>query len=421
MTQLLRAHLPSDDVKVPLLGSREEVEKTLGIGVHHKRRWPLYALLGALALGIAVFLVVRWVAARQAASIPAYETVAVVRADLSVTVTATGTLQGLSTVEVGAEVSGKVIRVLVDYNDTVEVGQIMALIDPEQSQAAFDQSTASVAAANASTRLSEATVRESAAAYTRAKSQAEAGITATKDVEAAKATWERAKASLAASVANATVARAVLDSATSKLTKTTIVSPVKGTVLARLIEPGQTVTAGFTTPLLFKVTEDLRQMRLEVYVDEADIGRVKEGQDATFAVDAYPEKTFSSKVTTILNEPTTEQNVVSYTARLTADNSALLLRPGMTATATITADRRAQALLVPNAALRFAPPVETASFGPGHGATTTAATPHVYVLEAGALRLVEVRPGASDGASTEILEGTLEAGALVVVDVKDPE
>lgn len=421
MTQLLRAHLPVGDIEVPPLGTREEVEKTLGIGVHRGRRWPLYALLGVLALGITVLLVVRWVGARQDAATPAYETVAVVRADLSVTVTATGTLQGLSTVEVGAEVSGRVISVLVDYNDTVEVGQVMALIDPEQSRAAFAEATASVAAANAATALSGATVRESSAAYARAKGQAESGILATKDREAAKATFERAQANRAAAVANATVARAVLDAATSKLTKTTIVSPVKGTVLARLVEPGQTVTAGFSTPLLFKVTEDLRQMRLEVYVDEADIGRVKEGQEATFTVDAYPEMTFVSRVTAILNEPRTEQNVVTYTARLTADNGALLLRPGMTATATITAEKRVAALLVPNAALRFAPPVKKVSFGPGSGPATAAATPHVYVLEADALRLVEVEPGASDGASTELLEGALEPGALVVVDVRDPE
>lgn len=401
----------------PSLGSREEVEKTLGIGAHAKRRWPFYVLASTLVVAASLFFGVRWFRARSAAATPAYETAAVKRADLSVTVTATGTLQGLSTVDVGAEVSGRVIAVLVDYNDPVEIGQVLALIDPEQSQAAYDQSSAGVVAANAAVAQANATVVESAAALERAKAQAELGLVATKDLEAAKATYARAKANYASGVANATVARATLKSSASKLTKTKIVSPVKGTVLSRLIEPGQTVTAGFTTPLLFKVTEDLRKMRLAVNVDEADVGRVREGQNAIFTVDAYPDKTFNSKVTSIHNEAVTTNNVVTYEARLTAENSELLLRPGMTATATITAEKRVNVILVPNAALRFSPPVVKATFGPP--AEAPAGTPHVYVLEGTTLKLVDVKVGASDGTTTEITEGNLSPGANVVVDVKD--
>ena len=398
----------------------DDVEKTLGIGVHKKRRGWIWLVALAVIVAVSALIIVRVVKARRAAAVPLYETAQVVRADLSVTVTATGTLQGLNTVEVGAEVSGKVTEVKVDYNDHVTAGQLLAIIDPEQSQAALDESNASVAAADASISLAKATVEESAAALARAEQQNQMGLVATKDLEAARATAARAKASYASAIAQATVSRANLKSATSKMGKTKIVAPVTGMVLSRLIEPGATVTAGFTTPVLFKLTDDLRKMSLEVYVDEADVGRVKEGLDATFTVDAYPGKSFVSKVKAIHNEPKTENNVVSYESILTADNADLLLRPGMTATATIVAAKTANALLVPNAALRFTPPAAPrGGFGPPGGQATASEGSHVYVLVDNQPKSVPVKLGATDGTNTEIIEGALEPGVAVIVDLKD--
>jgi HlyD family secretion protein len=404
----------------PALTSKSaEVEKTLGIGVYKKKRsyvWPVVIALILIGGGLLGFRALR---ARGNAVGPGYETVKVARADLAVTITATGTLQGLGTIEVGAEVSGRVVQVLVDYNDQVEVGQTLALIDPEQSQAASDQARAGVAAAEAAIAVAKATVDESQASLARAEEQHKEQLVSLKDLEGARANAARARANYQSAVANATVSRANLKSAQSKLSKTKVISPAKGVVLSRLVEPGQTLTAGFTTPVLFKLTEDLRKMSLEVYVDEADVGRIKQGLEATFSVDAYPGKIFASRVKSIHNEAKTENNVVSYEAVLEADNSEMLLRPGMTATATIVSEKKEKALLVPNAALRFIPPAAPKGFGPPGAAPPPATGPHVYVVDGLSAKLVLVKPGATDGTNTEILEGPLEVGAEVIIDIKD--
>jgi HlyD family secretion protein len=400
-------------------GARADVERTLGIGTHApKRAWKRVAVAACL-LAVVAGGAVAFARGRGGPPAPRFETVKAARATLSVTVTATGTLQGVGTIEVGAEVTGRVMKILVDYNDAVEPGQLLAVIDPEPSQAGFDQAAASVAAAVAAIAQAQATVDETAAALARAEEQARAGIGTQRDLEAARAASLRAKAQHASAVANATVARASLKSARSKLDKTKIVSPVRGTVLTRLIEPGQTVTAGFQTPVLFKLTEDLRKMKLSVYVDEADVGRVKEGFDASFTVDAYPGRTFPSKVQSIHNQAKSESGVVSYEAILAADNADLSLRPGMTATATIVADKREGVLLVPNTALRFTPPVERKGFGPPGAPAPRVDGPHVHVLEQGAPKVVLLEVGATDGTSTEVRSGPLEVGADVIVDIKE--
>jgi len=396
------------------------VEKTLGIGVHAKKRGWLW-ILALVVVVVGGFMVLRSYAKKRAlAALPVYQTTEVVRGDLSVTVTATGTLEGLNTVEVGAEVSGRVTEVLVDYNDHVKAGQLLAVIDPEQSQATADEAAANVAAADASIAQAKATVDEAKATLARVEAGAAHGLVSPQDLDTARATAARAKATYASAIAQSTVARANQKSAKSKLGKTKILAPVDGMVLSRLIEPGQTVTAGFTTPVLFKLTEDLRKMSLEVYVDEADVGRVKEGLDASFTVDAYLGKTFESKVTQIHNEPKTDSNVVSYEAILTAQNDDLLLRPGMTATATIVAEKKTNALIVPNTALRFTPPVTKTGFGPPGVVAPAPDGPQVFVLEDGKPKAVSVKTGATDGTSTEIIGGDLDVGAAVIVDVTEP-
>lgn len=373
-----------------------------------------------------------WRRTQTAAEQVKYVEVAASRADLKVTVAATGTIQGLSSVDVGAEISGKVTRVLVDFNDKVEVGQLLAEIDPEQYQASYEESEARVRASEASVRNARATVEETRLTFERAKEEYAKGLASKRDLEAAKAASERANASLSSASADLTVSRASLKNVKTKLDRTKILSPVKGIVLSRAVEPGQTVTAGFQTPVLFKVTEDLARMRLTVLVNESDVGRVREGLEASFTVDAFPGKVFPSKVLSLRYEPKTDQNVVSYEAILSVDNADLSLRPGMTATATIVASQKKGALVVPNTALRFAPQRARPASSTGiAGAMMPQARtqpqrprarsdgPRVHVVgEDGKAKAVPVKTGASDGERTEILEG-LEEGQKVIVDTEE--
>jgi HlyD family secretion protein len=401
----------------------EEVRKAIGAGTPSaSRKIVRYALplLGALAL---VLVGARVVRSRAAATGPTYETAKATRADVRVTVTATGTLEAITTVEVGAEVTGRLLTVLVDANDAVKKGQLLAEIDPEQLRASADEARAQVASADAAIRQAEATRVESQKAAARARQQAKQGLVADKDLESAEAAAERAEAALQSAVAAATVARATLTSARSKLDKTKIIAPIDGLVLSRHVEPGQTVTAGFSTPLLFKLAQDLTQMRLNVDVDEADMGRIREGQEASFTVEAYPERAFSSRVTSLRNEPKTSQNVVTYQGVLSVDNTERLLRPGMTCTATILSDTRKDVLVVPNAALRYAPPILGGPGGGPHkevGATRDAGKKQrVWVLKAGKPEPIPVRAGATDGAVTEIVSGDVTPGTEVVTDMRE--
>ena len=332
-----------------------------------------------------------------------------------VTVSATGTLQTLKSVEVGAEVTGRILRILVDYNDKVRQGQLLAEIDPEQLGAAEQQARAQVLSAESSIKTAEATLLESSLAYKRALEQSKSGLVSAKDLESAAATASRAEAALMSAKANEVVARANLKAASSRLEKTKIYAPIDGIVLSRAVQPGQTVTAGFTTPVLFTLAEDLSKLVLHVNVDEADVGRVREGFEATFSVDAYPERAFESKVLSFRNEPKTSQNVVTYEALLSVDNADGALRPGMTATATITSELHKNVVVVPNAALRFNPPVEP-GFGPPQ-AQMRSQDKQVYVPRAGHAARVVVKPGASDGRRTELLDDSLKLGNEVIVDV----
>lgn len=399
----LRGKSPTDDVKKTLQVGRRKGNKAI--------RWFVTALVVLVAvIGIAT-------AARRRASknAPRWITDKARHADVHVTVSATGKLQGLNTVEVGAEVTGKVLRVLVDYNDVVKQGQVLAEIDPEQLHAAVDEVNAQVLTSNAGIRTAEATLLEARQARDRAEEQAKQGLVSQKDLEAARATAARAEASLASAKASASLASATLKSAQTKLGKTKIVAPIDGVVLARSVEPGQTVTAGFQTPVLFRLAEDLTKLSLAVEVDEADIGRVTEGAPATFTVDAYPQRSFPSTVKSLRNEPKTSTHVVTYEAILTVDNTERLLRPGMTATATITSQTVKNALVVPNAALRFAPPPMPGA-PPAPPPPTQPDAKRVFVLRGGVPTPQPVRPGASDGHVTVVTEGVTD-GDEVIVDV----
>jgi HlyD family secretion protein len=379
------------------------------------RPWLFWIVIGAVL--VAAFLgISRYWRERQHDRMPRYQTARVERGDIEVIVTATGTLQGLNTVEVGAEVSGRVAQVGVDFNDRVKKGQVLAEIDPEQSKAAVDEATARVSEAQAAIHQARATLIEAEQNAARAAQQLPQGLISQRDVDAAHAARERAKANVESAEAAAVVARATLKSARSRLDKTQILAPIDGVVLSRLVEPGQTVTAGFQTPVLFKLTEDLRRMSLYVYVDEADVGRVREGQTASFTVDAYPDKVFPSRLKSLRNEPKTEQNVVTYEAVLEVDNDALLLRPGMTATATIRSDVRKDVVTIPNAALRFVPPDLEEERRRG-----TSATRRVWVLEGDKPVAIPVQTGVSDGERSELRTGKLSPGQALLVDVMEPK
>ncbi len=389
-----------------------DVVKTLGTARSSlSRRVAFWGGLALVLVSTMGYLAYRYMARQKALREPTFERARVTRGDLQVVITATGTLKGLNTVEVGAEVSGRVTKVHVDFNAPVEAGQVLAEIDAEQLQAAVAETAAQLGASEAAIRQARATATETEQAAARAEQQTKQGLISQQALEAAIAARARAQATVASAVASATVTRASLLAAKSRLQKTRVLSPINGIVLSRSIEPGQTVTAGFQTPILFKLAEDLRKMSLVVYIDEADIGRARERQLATFTVDAYPERKFPSHVVSLRNEPNETQNVVSYEAVLWVDNDALLLRPGMTATAAIVADQRKNVLLVPNAALRFTPPEAKP------GQASTRGDRRVWILRDNKPVSVSIKTGASDGLVTELLGGNLRDGSEVLVDL----
>lgn len=389
------------------------------IGAHKKSIWGRVVRWGIVVLVIVGCIVgLRAMRARAANRGPTFLSEPAHKADVLVTVTATGTLEAVTTVEVGAEVTGRILELKAGENDKVKKGQILAVIDPEQLQAAVAQAAAQVASADASILQAKATVTEAGLNLERAKKLREQGLLGQSDLDTAVASKARADANLASAVAGSSLARAGLKQAKSRLDKATIYSPIDGVVLARLVELGQTVTAGFTTPVLFRLAEDLTRMQVKAAIDEADVGHVHAGEQATFTVEAFPERKFPSSVQSLGNDPKTSSNVVTYQAILVVDNGEKLLRPGMTCNATIVAETKKDVLVVPNAALRFTPPAQ----GPQEDkkkATVGEPKKHVYVLEGKTPKAIEVKTGASDGFVTEVFSDAIKPGTEVIVDVKE--
>lgn len=408
------------------------------------RRHLKWIVLAIVAL-VAVYGLFRMFGAQEEAG---YATRAVDRGALTVTVSATGKLAPTNQVQVGSELSGLVSRVLVDVNDRVTAGQPLALIDPERLDDAITQAQASVAAAQATVAQNQATLTEARSQLARFEevSRLSGGrVPAKTELDNARAAVTRAAATVRASQAQVTSQQAALRSATTQRNKAIIRSPVNGVVLARQVEPGQTVAASFSTPTLFVIAEDLSAMELEVAIDEADVGQVKQGQKASFTVDAFPGETFPAVIqrvdvgsnlsaqTTTTTTSTTAQ-VVSYGATLSVANPEQKLRPGMTATAEIITLQKDNVLLVPNAALRFTPNAGSGQSGGGvagalvprggrrssGGAEKSAtigrgAKQTVYVKgEDGQPRAVEVTTGDTNGQVTEVLSGDLKPGTEVI-------
>lgn len=400
-----------------------------------RRRYLALGLLILAAIGGAL-----WYAAAQRSENdkPHFETRKVRRGDLTVTVSATGTLQPTNQVEVGSELSGIIKQVAVDFNDQVHVGQELARLDDTKLKAAVAKSEAALASARASLREAKASAAEARANFQRItalRGLTNNRIPSDQDLEAAKATLDRAAAAEASAEARIAEAIATLNVDRTNLEKSVIYSPINGVVLIRSVDPGQTVAASFQAPVLFTLAEDLALMELHVDVDEADVGLVREGQPAVFTVDAYPERSFPAVIRQVRYGAAATSGVVTYETVLTVSNEDLTLRPGMTATAEITVQSVADALLVPNAALRFVPPAQASTGrsgfmgrlmpGPprrssGAAPAGTPAGPKVWRLQNGLPVPMAVTLGQSDGQwtevrapdlapDTEVIVGTLEA------------
>jgi len=414
-----------------------DVAKTLGLDRQSKvtSRLKPYLIWGGIALAV-VLLVWFWIG-RQSTGLVQYQTQAIKRGGLTVMVSATGTLQPTNQVDVGSEISGTIKTVEVDYNDQVTRGQVLAKIDTTKLEAQVKQTAASAEAARARVLQTQATVSEAKAKLARLVQVQEASggkVPSKAEMDTAKANLDRAIADEANVRATVAQAEATLEAQRTDLAKAVIRSPIKGMVLKRAAEPGQTVAATFQTPVLFTLAEDLTQMELHVDVDEADVGKVREAQTATFTVDAYPDRTFPARITQVRFGSKTVAGVVTYETLLKVDNTSLLLRPGMTGTANITVQKADEVLLVPNAALRFTPPqaapkpvgggglVSSLMPRPPSSASKAADSaedkqPHVWVLSEGKPEKLMLKTGMTDGVMTEVKEGKLEPGMAVVVDV----
>lgn len=399
-----------------------------------RRRWMTAAAILLAALVAGYFLFGR----NGTEEGPGYVTQTAARGPLVVTVTATGNLEPTNQVSVGSELSGTVTAVHVDDDDRVTKDQVLAELDRSTFEDAVAKSRATVAVAEASLQQGKATVAEARAKLNRYRQVAKLSnnkVPSKTEMETAEAELARAVATVASAEASITEAKATLRSDETKLGKAKIRSPIDGVVLERSVDPGQAVAASLQAVTLFTLAEDLSKMELKVDIDEADVGQVKAGLPVSFTVDAWPDRRFEAVITRVGFNATDSDGVISYPAVLQVDNGDLSLRPGMTGTAEITTVTRDDALLIPNAALRFEPPAtETAAessggsvFGslmPRPPATRKASTPvaaedgskRVWVLRNGVAEPVQVRTGASDGRSTEIVGGDLEAGDSVITE-----
>jgi HlyD family secretion protein len=418
-----------------------DINKIIGIGkqvpAYKKvKTWVIAGIVTALIISVVIFLYPKKNVSLQ------YKTAQVQQGKLIDTVTATGELEPVNQVDVGTEVSGTIETIAVNYNDRVKAGQVLAKLDTEKLEAQVLKSQAALESSRANLLEAQATTFEARNELKRSKHLHELSggkVPSQQDLDAAEAALKRSLAEEASAKAQITEAEATLRSDQTNLSKAVICSPIDGIVLERKVEPGQTVAASLETPVMFTLAEDLSQMELHVDVDEADVGQVKEGQDATFTVDAYPDRIFPARIIEVHYAPQTEEGVVTYETVLSANNSDLSLRPGMTATATITVKTIEDALLVPNAVLRFTPPEPPEKQVPksnrGLVATLLPHPPrrhlsskkqqnmpansrqkHVWILRDGVPVPIPIAIGTTDGSMTEVVAGDIKPGMSLIVE-----
>jgi HlyD family secretion protein len=376
----------------------------------------------------------------------AYQTQPVTRGPITEVVNATGDVSAIVTVNVGTQVSGTISNLYVDFNSTVKKGQLLALIDPRLFEAQLERAKATLASSQADVENAQAAYNNAARVEQRTKELFDQRLVSQQDVDSAVAAREQAQAQLSSAKAKVLQARADRDTAATNLVYTKITSPIDGIVVSRAVDVGQTVAASFQTPTLFTIANDLTKMQILANVDEADVGKVREGEDTVFTVDAYPGEEFHGPISQVRQAPNTIQNVVTYQAVISAANPDRKLRQGMTAAVKILTSQRDDAVGVPNAALRWrpenAPPpsdaggtsptpkgdrtmARTAVAGSGGGsmrdptagAQRTQGRPaRVYKLQDGKPVPVNVRVGISDGQRTEVLAGLSEGDQVIVGD-----
>lgn len=371
---------------------------------------------------IAAGLAFAALSARGGDAPPQLTTAVVSRGSILSTVSATGTLEAVTTVQVGSEVSGRVDALLADFNSIVRKGQVIARLDPSLYQSAVEQARANLVRAEADRERLRVSAADAAARLERARALAERQLIPASDLDTAEVTLRSLEAQVRSAGAQVQQAAASLKQADVNLAKTVIVSPISGIVVARSVDVGQTVAASMQAPTLFVIAADLSQMQLKASVDESDVGKIAAGQRVTFTVDAYSGDTFAGAVEQVRLSPTVEQNVVTYAAIISAPNASLKLRPGMTANATVEVARREEVLRVPAAALSLRPSADVlkalgAADTPAAGGRATSG---VWVEEGTTIRRVNVRAGVTDGTWTEILDGPLADGARVVTRIASP-
>ncbi len=359
---------------------------------------PRGRIIGILVL-LALFIGVGGVAWLRSEKSPKYRTAPVERGEIVATISASGTLNAVTTVQVGSQISGRIKNLYADFNSRVEKGQLIARIDPDTFEAKVNQAKADVD--NARVAVKDAKIKRDS----RAALFQEGGISQ-EERDSAQASYDSAAARLEAALAALRAAQVDLD-------RTYIYAPVNGVVIARNVDVGQTVAASLQAPILFLIAEDLNKMQVDTNVDEADISRVQVGQQASFTVDAFPGEVFKGQVIQIRQAPIVQQNVVTYNVVVAVVNPDLKLKPGLTANVRILVDRRADALKIPHAALRFRPPSPDGE--PLAAQEKTRGPSQIWILDDGRLSGVAVKLGLSDEYFTEVLEGDVKEGQSVVV------
>jgi HlyD family secretion protein len=423
----MRAKCNKDTDIVETLGIDPSQDKKIG-----RMRWLWVTIL----LVVIVIMVLVFRKGSNSSDSVHYKAQEAQRGDLTVIVTATGTLQPTNKVDVSSELSGIIKTVEADYNSKVKVGQPLAILDTSKLEAQVTQSKATLESAKAKVLQAEATVRETRSKLTqlrRVKELSNNKLPSQTEMDAAEAALDRALADVASAKAAVSHSQATLDANQTDLSKAVIRSPINGIVLTRSVEPGQTVAATLNPPVLFKLAEDLTKMELVVNVDEADVGQIQEGQRATFSVSAYPNRMFDAWIVQARFGSTTTSGVVTYETVLKVDNPDLSLRPGMTATADIIVKKIEKAVLIPSTALRFTPPVQERK--KSSTGLLTALLPHpplsgteqpqdaagkrqqrVWTLRDGQLSEIPVTVGSTNGSLTEVIGGEIQPGMAVVVD-----
>ncbi|MBK6568357.1 efflux RND transporter periplasmic adaptor subunit [Candidatus Aalborgicola defluviihabitans] len=433
---------PTPSVETQTTVTTADLKALLGDASAVRPWWQRPSLWGGVLLVLAVAAGLwYWQMHKASSAQPSYVTEPVQKGNLTLTVAANGTLQPTRAVNIGSELSGTVTRVFVDVNDRVKKGQILVELDTSKLSDQVLRSRAALVAAQAQQALSTATVKEARATLARFEEVAKLSggkVPSATELDTAHATADRAVAADDSARANVTQARATLSTDETNLSKASIRSPIDGVVLSRTVDPGNAVAASLQAVTLFSIAEDIARLRLEVSVDEADVGSVQVGQKASFTVSAYPSRRYPAKITRVAYGSTKTDNVVTYTTYLDVDNSDLSLRPGMTASSTIVSTERNGVLLVPNTALRFSPTTAAAAAAtpasdsggvvskllprmPRGGGRKSATgngpvAKQVWTLKNGQAVAVPVKAGISDGRMTEVTGEGLQEGMAVITD-----